>query len=179
MLFVGVVPGLLGLRGCAVEDSKEVDLRWLLERCLSTLGYVCGEFFHFANSKTSSPLPSSASPKVTLCKKASSQMVSVYYFFNYCFVGPMLGGSLPCFFWGRGYRLHLFAYPFLAGSGMKVEPTSRFPLSIQLPRFLHVWHLKSWWLFVVTGGCLKVRAYIFPPALWCAEMCVRLPRCLI
>lgn len=51
-------------------------------------------------------------------------------FFNHCFVGPMLGGSLPCFFWGRGYRLRLFAYPFLAGSGVKVEPTSRFPLSI-------------------------------------------------
>lgn len=47
--------------------------------------------------------PPSVSPKVTLHKKASSQMVSVYFyyfFFNYCFVGPMLGGSLPCFFWG-------------------------------------------------------------------------------
>lgn len=75
MLFVGVVPGLLGLQGCAVEVSKEVDSRWLLERCLSTLGYVCGEFFHFANSKTSSPHPPSASPKVTLHKKANSQMV--------------------------------------------------------------------------------------------------------
>lgn len=132
MLGFGVVPGLLI---CAVEVSKEVDLRWLLEHCLSTLGYVCGEFFHFANSKTSSPLPPSASPKVTLHKKANSQMVSVYFYFyffllNHCFVGPMLGGSLPCFFWGRGYRLCLFAYPFLAGSGVKVEPTSRFPLSI-------------------------------------------------
>lgn len=47
--------------------------------------------------------PPSVSPKVTLHKKASSQMVSVYFyyfFFNYCFVGPMLGGRLPCFFWG-------------------------------------------------------------------------------
>lgn len=91
------------LWGCAMEASKEVDSRWLLERCLSTLGYVCSEFFHFANSKTSSSLPPSVSPKVALHKKASSQMVSVYFyyfFFNYCFVGPMLGGSLPCFFWG-------------------------------------------------------------------------------
>lgn len=134
MLFVGVVPGLLGLRGCAVEVSKDVDSRWLLERCLSTLEYVRSEFFHFANSKTSSPLPPHLRPqKSHFIRKQTARwfrFIFIIFFFNYCIVGPMLGGSLPCFFWGRGYRLRLFAYPFLAGSGVKVEPTSRFPLSI-------------------------------------------------
>lgn len=71
------------LWGCCIEVSKEVELRWLLERCFSTLEYVYGELFYFANSKTSSPLPYLRPQKSHFVRK---QMARWWVFFFFFFV---------------------------------------------------------------------------------------------
>lgn len=161
MLFVGAVLGLLGLQACAVEVSKEVDVRWLLERCLSTLGYVCGEFFHFANSKTSSPLPPSASPKVTLHKKANSQMILVYfyyYFFNYCFADPMLQEVCLVFSGAEGTACVCLLTPSSRAAAWKLSQllTSHFPFSFPDFCMCGVWNPGDClWSLVGVWKCVR------------------------
>lgn len=80
MLFVGVVPGLLGY-SCA-EKPEEVEPRWLLEPGLPALG--CGALFVLCKLKLLLPFPPAAAPKVTLCERAKGQM-AIYLFFFYLF----------------------------------------------------------------------------------------------
>lgn len=94
---------LTWLRGCAVEVSKEVDSRWLLEPCLSTLGYVCREFFHFANSKTSSPLPPHLHPqKSHFIRKQTARWFRFIFmiFLKLLLCGPNARRKFALFFLG-------------------------------------------------------------------------------
>lgn len=55
---------------------------------------------------------------------------------------------MPCFFWGRGYRLRLFAYLFLTGSGVKVEATSLASQIFACAAFeILVIVCGHWWVF--------------------------------
>lgn len=79
--------------GLLYRGSQRGCWSWLLECRLSSPGYIYGELFYFANSKTSS---SSASLKVTLRKEANGQMVWFgfgLFIFNYCSLGSKLGRS--------------------------------------------------------------------------------------
>lgn len=104
--------------------------------------------------------PPSASPKVTLHKKTNSQMVLVYlfiYFFNYCFVGPVLGPVCLVFPGAEGTAYVCVLTPSLQAAVWKLSQllASHFPFSFPDFCMCSVWNSSDClWSLVGVWKCV-------------------------